>query len=681
MRHDTAVEPAAPPGPPTGGGRGGAGGARGAGRLVALLLGLTVVVTGCTSNSPGPDLDAARQAAAGLAAALTNTDLTKTAFTGATGNEVDALFQPLVRGMGPVAPKVEVGEVTATGTSATATLAVSWTFPGVPRPWAYTTTAQLSRTEGQWKPTWTPAVLEPRLDGSNRLSQHRLYPARGELLGEDGDPIVTSRPVVRIGIDKSGLAPGKQVASARRLAKLVDVDPATLVKRVQAAGASAFVEAITFRATAKDRPATGAVTAIPGALAIEDDQMLAPDRNFARALIGSVGEATAEIVQSSGGAVVTGDQVGLSGLEKRYDTQLRGTPGVQVQIVPDPGQSSRNPGASASASPSPSGSPSPSADPAARSTAFEVKPVAGQPLTTTLNVDLQKLAERTLAQTKPAAALVAVRPSTGAVVAAANSAGADGQALATTGQVAPGSTFKVASSLALLRAGLTPASEVRCPKTVDVDGRTYKNYDDYPSDQLGTITLQTAVAQSCNTAFVGQRDKLEPGELAGAAASLGLGTDYDVGFPSFFGQVPQGGSETAKAEAMFGQGTVLSSPLAMAAVASSVQAGRTVLPNLVEGQKATSKAAPLTKAEAAQLKQMMRAVVTSGSGRRLASLDGPPAIAKTGTAEYGSKAPLKTHAWMIAAQGDLAVAVFVQDGDSGSGTAGPLLESFLRAAG
>ena len=53
-------------------------------------------------------------------------------------------------------------------------------------------------------------------------------------------------------------------------------------------------------------------------------------------------------------------------------------------------------------------------------------------------------------------------------------------------------------------------------------------------------------------------------------------------------------------------------------------------------------------------------------------------IAKTGTAEYGAKAPYKTHAWMIAGKGDLAVAVFVQDGESGSRTAGPLLRTFLE---
>ena len=47
--------------------------------------------------------------------------------------------------------------------------------------------------------------------------------------------------------------------------------------------------------------------------------MLAPTRDFARPIIGTVGEATKEIVDESDGAVVAGDQVGLSGLQRRYD--------------------------------------------------------------------------------------------------------------------------------------------------------------------------------------------------------------------------------------------------------------------------------------------------------------------------------------------------------------------------
>ena len=77
---------------------------------------------------------------------------------------------------------------------------------------------------------------------------------------------------------------------------------------------------------------------------------------------------------------------------------------------------------------------------------------------------------------------------------------------------------------------------------------------------------------------------------------------------------------------------------------------------------------------------MLRGVVTTGSGALLADVPGPPVIAKTGTAEFDQDGRRLTHAWMVAAQGDLAVAVYVDVGDSGSGTAGPVLEGFLRAA-
>ena len=312
---------------------------------------------------------------------------------------------------------------------------------------------------------------------------------------------------------------------------------------------------------------------------------------------------------------------------------------------------------------------------------FEVKPGAGKPLTTTLNIGLQQLAERTLANTKPASALVAIRPSTGAIVAAANGRGNREQSLATVGRAAPGSIFKIVSALALLRADLTPRSTLRCSPTVTVDGRKFSNYSDYPRSHQGTITLRTALAQSCNTAFIGQRGKLDPSSLAEAAGSLGFGMDYDVGFPSFFGSVPNDPTATGRAAAMIGQGKVEASPMAMASVAASVAAGKTVIPYLVDGQQPTPKGVPLTTQEARQLGEMMQAVVTEGSGRVLGNLPGSPVLAKTGTAEYGTSEPLKTHAWMIAAQGDLAVAVFVNDGKSGSATAGPLLRTFLAKAG
>jgi cell division protein FtsI/penicillin-binding protein 2 len=643
--------------------------------VVASLLGLVLMllIAGCTAGrtTPGPtqNQDSAARAAAELAAGLAAKDVSKVEFAGADSKAVNEQFAALVAGMGSLKPTVQVDRVDVTGSTATAALSFSWTFPGVPKTWTYGTTASVVSEAGRWKSSWQPAIVEPDLDASSRLRQRRLAAKRGDLLGAAGAPIVKLRAVVRIGIDKSNLSADAAKSSAARLARLVGIDAKAYTARVASAGKAAFVEAIVIRKAAQDRPANSAVLAIPGALAIEDKQPLAPTRDFARPVIGTVGEATKELVEASKGAVVAGDQVGLAGLQRRYDSKLRGTPGVQVQLLPAK--------TSASASPSPSPSPGPQVEPR---TLFEVQPVAGTPLETTLDPDLQTLAEKILAKTKPASAIVAIKPSTGAILAAANGPGTNGVSIATVGRAAPGSTFKVASALALLRTGLTPASHVTCPASVTVNGRKFRNYSDYPSSHRGDIDLRTALAQSCNTAFIGQRGRLHDDDLAAAAASLGVGIDYDVGFSSFFGSVPADPSATGRAAAMIGQGKVEASPMAMASVVASVAAGKSVLPHLIKGKESASKAKPLTAAEAGQLRSMMRSVVTQGSGRVLLPQDGPPIIAKTGTAEYGASAPLKTHAWMIAAQGDLAVAVFVNDGVSGSRTAGPLLARFLAGA-
>ncbi len=177
--------------------------------------------------------------------------------------------------------------------------------------------------------------------------------------------------------------------------------------------------------------------------------------------------------------------------------------------------------------------------------------------------------------------------------------------------------------------------------------------------------------------------RLKDGDLAAAAASLGLGIDHDLGFPAYFGQVVPPTDETGRAADMIGQGKVLASPMAMAAVIASVQYGSTVVPRLLEQVEVTPPegAEPPSGREAGQLRGLLRGVVTSGSGSFLSDVPGPDIIAKTGTAEFDDDGDIRTHAWMVAAQGDLAVAVFVAEGSSGSGTAGPILEAFLRAAG
>lgn len=64
----------------------------------------------------------------------------------------------------------------------------------------------------------------------------------------------------------------------------------------------------------------------------------------------------------------------------------------------------------------------------------------------------------------------------------------------------------------------------------------------------------------------------------------------------------------------------------------------------------------------------------------LLEVPGEPVLAKTGTAEFGSETPPRTHAWVVALQGDLAVAVFVAEGELGSTSGGPLMQAFLDGA-
>ena len=495
-----------------------------------------------------------------------------------------------------------------------------------------------------------PTVVEPSLKDGERLVETTLKAERGHILGADDQPIVTPRPVLHVGLDKTGLPRPRPPTPRTDSPALLDIDAKAFVKQVNAHRAQGVRRRASSTASRTPRPRCWTrLSGIKGAGAVAGTLPLAPTKDFAAAILGTVGPATAELVKDSKGRIKPGDEVGLSGLQKRYDEQLAGTRGATVVGASTSKGQRRDPLHRRRRSPAP-------------------------PLHTTLDLaGAERRPATPSPDVGPASALVAIRPSTGDLVAVASGPGSKGYNTATYGRYAPGSTFKVVSALALLRAGVTPQTRVDCPPTTVVDGKTFKNYDDYPSSGFGAISFEDALANSCNTAFIGQRGKLGQTSLAEAAAALGFGVDHDTGFPTFFGEVGTPGSETQAAASMIGQGTVLASPMAMATVVASVLKGSAVLPRLLPDVKvqAEQPAKPLTAKEAGQLRTMMRAVVERGSGAALQDLPGGPVIAKTGTAEFGDKPPLPTHAWMVAGRDDLAVAVFVERGESGSGTAGP----------
>ena len=621
-------------------------------RSITAVAGLLLLtLSACTVPGYGPD---AEDAVDQLAKGLSSGDVGSVDFV-----EGDAAatkdYVAITDAMGEA--DVSVGTVSTDDDAATGQLRWSWKVGK--ETWSYETEAKLTKGETDdgdaWLVRWDPALVESSLKPGERLVETAIKPERGDILGADDKPVVTQRPVLRVGLDKSTLKGVEAAQSANSLAQLVDVDAKGFVKQVKASGSKAFVQAIVYRRNDVPAQVLDDLSGIKGARAISDRLPLAPTKDFAGAILGTVGPATAELVKDSDGRIQAGDDVGISGLQKRYDEQLFGNRGATVVAVDEKGE---------------------------RRTLFTADPAPGKPLRTTIDPAIQQTAQQVLADVPSGSALVAIRPSTGDLVAVASGPGSKGYNTATYGRYAPGSTFKVVSTLALLRAGVTPQTEVPCPATTVVDGKSFKNYDDYPASGLGEITFEDALANSCNTAFISQRDKLDPASLEQAAASLGLGVDHDLGFPAYFGEVGKAGSETQAAASMIGQGSVLASPMAMATVVASVLEGKTVLPRLLPDTDVQQKepAARLTTAEASKLRSMMRAVVERGSGELLGDLPGGPVIAKTGTAEFGEQPPLPTHAWMVAGRADLAVAVFVERGESGSGTAGPILRDFLETA-
>ncbi|MFE7630718.1 penicillin-binding transpeptidase domain-containing protein [Kocuria sp. NPDC057446] len=652
------------------------------GPAVPVVLTAALLATGCSVLSP----DDGREAAERTAAALGAGSVEELSFGPVEGAAAQDRYERITARLGEATPAVEVSAVEDTGEEGRreATLAWSWDLPGVEQDWVYDAVLPLVRTgAGDWAPEWSPAVVHPGLAEGEALRARTVAADRGDILGADGETLVTERPVRRLGIDRSQLEGADPGEAARRLAAAVDIDADAYAEAVEQAGPEAFVEALPlreedFRALDAERTA-----AVPGLLVLEDEMPLAPARGFAADLLGGVGEATAEDVADSGGVLAPGTAVGRGGVQERFDDRLRGVPGVVVEeIVEEVVEEVADRSGEGDASGDDGGAPQPAGDPL-----FEVPPRPGEPLTLTLDRDLQSTAEELLAGIDSPSAVVAVRPSTGELVASANGPGSEGYSTALLGQYAPGSTFKVVTALAMLRKGDTPGTVVQCPPSTTAAGVRIDNVESYPAEFTGPVTLTESLAHSCNTSFVDQHERISQAELAGAAAALGLGAGTDLGVPVFPGTVPEEEEDPAQhAVAMFGQGRTLVSPLSMAGLTASVAAGQLVTPRLIgtegllEEDAAPGPQEPLTAEEAEQLRTMMRAVVSSGHLGVLQELEPDTAIGKTGTAEFGDEDPPRTHSWVVAEHEDLAVAVFVEDGDLGSVTGGPIARDLLAAA-
>jgi cell division protein FtsI/penicillin-binding protein 2 len=629
---------------------------RAVGTLTAIML-VTGGAAACGKDGPSDTLG-------DFLAGWRGGNLDKVGFVNADGSAIAARdvvdqLQSLTGDLARV-PLVltPVGKPKVTGDTAASAVKLDWTLPSG-SPWSYETTVrQTQQNSSGWRVIWEPAIVNKELTTGDRLRLRRVPPQRASILDNTGQRLVAPRPVVTVGVApdrvKNLAALTKNLDAAFQKIK-VTVDLKGLKARMDQADAGAFLDLITLRQVDYDKIRDD-VRPLDGTVFRVENRDLAPSRSFARALLGTADAATKEDIDANPQVVAQGDVIGHGGLQQRYDTTLRGTAGDSVVIART------------------------SSDETVEETQlFSTRSAAGKPVKTTLDLKTQNAADAATATQPRPSALVAIRISDSTVLAASN--GPDGGTVNTafTGQVPPGSTFKVVSALGLLRKkAVTAASPVACPKTATVDGRTFKNAE---SEVLGTVPFRVDFAKSCNTAFVGLAPKLGADGLRDTSASVGLGADWDLGIDAFSGKVSAGDTATELAAAAFGQGTTLVSPLAMASATAAVARGKFQQPKLVL-DPAPTKAVPdgpaLGDDAVTALRQMMREVVTAGTGTGLRRTPGGPVYGKTGTAEFDTSSK-DTHAWFVGWQGDVAFAAMVQQGGAGADTAVPIVDKFLRA--
>ena len=338
----------------------------------------------------------------------------------------------------------------------------------------------------------------------------------------------------------------------------------------------------------------------------------------------------------------------------------------------------------------------------------------GADLKLTVNVALQRVAAEALGDRK--GAVVALDPRTGAVLAMVSYPRYDPNGLidsntmgtvwseinydpdtpllnrAVQGRYPPGSVFKTIVAAAALDTGAaTPDSRFVDTGSVTAGGFVVDNYGD---SVYGEHDFTKAFASSINTTFAKLGVELGADVLAKYAADFGFGKDSPWPLGGATSVFPDAGSmdKAHIAQASYGQGQVLASPLQIAlAVAAVANQGRIMKPYLVaqvldyhkkvlDETEPSVWLQPISSRTADTLKDLMVEAVANGTGTR-AALSGVQVAGKTGTAEVADGEP---HAWFAgfapAQDPQVVVAVLVENAGAGGSVAAPIARQVISAA-
>lgn len=263
----------------------------------------------------------------------------------------------------------------------------------------------------------------------------------------------------------------------------------------------------------------------------------------------------------------------------------------------------------------------------------------------------------------------------------------------------PGSTFKIVTAAAALASGKFTSDSVlpgpatyRLPQTKT----ELRNWNRGPCAPGGKLTLAEAFAVSCNTAFAWLGNELGPDALRRQSELMGFGTGFELPLRAATSRFPENPDAPQTALSAIGQFDVRATALQMAMVGAGVaNAGAVMRPYLVQEIRAPDLtvlkttepevfAQSMTESNAAALTEMMVGAVEQGTGTN-ARINGVSVAGKTGTAQTGNDRP--SIAWFVAFapanDPKVAVAVMIEEAGvaevSGNSLAAPIARSVIEA--
>ncbi|MDR7300692.1 penicillin-binding transpeptidase domain-containing protein [Haloactinomyces albus] len=580
-------------------------------RALSVLAGLLLIfpVAGCGLVDTGPS---AKDVATAFVSSFAAGD---SAAAARRTDSPEAARQLLAQSRKNLSPKfvtAKIGDVVEgegqRPTTVRATL--SWNF-GKGRVWSYETTMELVRGQEDWVVRWAPSVIHPELAAQQTLEFRTKEPNPAPILGRNGVRMMGPEKLVRVTVVPQAVGQDAAGVATSLAEGLNEVAPSItkqdIMQGIADTPADQAYSVVTLRWADYER-VKPEIYELPGVRFPTHTDLVTAERDYGSQVLPTIAEHLQKRVGGAAGwSVVT-----------------RNAAGKRVQTL------------------------------------HHTSPKPAKAVRTTLSDRVQKAAEKAVDPLSKAAMIVAMKPSSGELLAVAQNAEADRNGVpALTGQYPPGSTFKIVTALAALESGRVDMNTpVKCPATTVVNGREIPNSHHF---DLGTVPLRTAFAKSCNTTFAQIALDLPAGALTTAARQLGVGANFVIpGITTITGKVPRSTEPVQRASNGFGQGKVLASPFGMAMVTASVANGDMPTPKLVTGSrtKITDPAPePPSRKSMKQLRAMMREVVKTGTATELA---GAGSVAgKTGTAQYGDGT--HAHGWFVGYRGDMAFAVLLTD--------------------